>query len=306
MITKKALNKDCFKREWVYMDSARDAWSEIIEKYKILHPNGKILLPAYIGWSANEGSGIFDSVVKSCLAYDFYGLEMHLEIDVDDLKIKTSKNENPLVLLVHYFGFMDSRYAEIASWLEENNIFFVEDCAHAWLTDLIGGKCGRRGNFSFYSLHKLLPVATGGVMVNNLPEGNNKKEINPFFELNYDLFSIAAIRRSNYNYLVKLLLDIKGIEVIYKNLKEGVCPQTLPVIVKNYDRTTLYNKMNEAGFGMVSLYHTMIDNLKDSPFEAPTVLAKKIINFPVHQDISKSDIDQMVKEIKRILNAKSL
>ena len=84
------------------------------------------------------------------------------------------------------------------------------------------------------------------------------------------------------------------------------CPQTLPVIVKNYDRTTLYNKMNEAGFGMVSLYHTMIDNLKDSPFEAPTVLAKKIINFPVHQDISKSDIDQMVKEIKRILNAKSL
>lgn len=301
MITKKALNENCFRREWIYMDSARDAWSEIIEKYKISHPDGKILLPAYIGWSANEGSGIFDSVVKSGLEFDFYGLGMHLEIDIDDLKSKTSKNENPLVLLVHYFGFIDSKYNEIANWLEENKVFFVEDCAHAWLTDLMGGICGRRGKFSFYSLHKLLPIATGGIMVNNIPE--QSVGINPFFELNYDLFPIYAVRRMNYNYLLNQLLDIKGIEVIYKNLEEGICPQTLPVIVENFDRTTLYNKMNEAGFGMVSLYHTMIVNLKNSSFEAPTVLAKKIINFPIHQDVKKEDIDAMVNELKRILNA---
>lgn len=303
MIAKKALNQDCFKRTWSYTDSARDAWSEIIEKYKISHPNGKIVLPAYIGWSANEGSGIFDSVVKSGMDYDFYGMGKHLEINVDDLKLKTSKNENPLVLLVHYFGFMDTKYDEITNWFEENNIFFVEDCAHAWLTDLIGGVCGRRGSFSFYSLHKLLPVSTGGIMVNNKPEGIKKDQINPFFELNYDLFSIYSTRRTNYNYLVNLLLDIKGIEVIYKNLEEGICPQTLPVIVENYDRTTLYHKMNEAGFGMVSLYHTMIDDLQNSTFEAPAVLAKKIINFPIHQDVEKKDMDAMVEELKKILNA---
>ena len=303
MIAKKALNQDRFKREWVYTDSARDAWSEIIEKYKISHPNGKILLPAYIGWSANEGSGIFDSVVKSSLEFDFYDLGMYLEIDFNDLKSKVSKNDDSLVLLVHYFGFMDSKYNEIATWLEENNIFFVEDCAHAWLTDLIGGVCGKRGNFSFYSLHKLLPVATGGIMVNNTPEQNNKEGINPFFELNYDLFSIYAIRRSNYNYLLHLLHDVEGVEVIYKSLEDGICPQTLPVIVKNFDRTTLYNKMNEAGFGMVSLYHTMIDNLQNSSFGAPAVLSKKVINFPIHQDVEKKDIDAMVEELKKILNA---
>ena len=96
---------------------------------------------------------------------------------------------------------------------------------------------------------------------------------------------------------------MEEVEVIYKNLEEGNCAQTLPVIVKNYERTTLYNKMNEAGFGMVSLYHTMIDNLKDSPYEAPTVLAKKIINFPIHQDVEKKDMDAMVDELIRILNA---
>lgn len=303
MITKKSMNQDSFRRSWAYKGSARDAWSEIIEKYKVLHPQGKVLLPAYIGWSANEGSGIFDSVVKSRVDFEFYGLGMRLEIDFDDLKSKVEKNENPLVLLVHYFGFIDANYTKIATWLEDNNVFFVEDCAHAWLTDLIGGVCGKRGNFSFYSLHKLLPVATGGIMVDNEPAENYNHAINPFYDLNYDLYTIYSIRRTNYNYLLKLLLDVKGIEVIYIKLEEGICPQTLPVIVESYDRTTLYNKMNEAGFGMVSLYHTMISNLDNSLFEAPQKLAPRIINFPIHQDIVLEEIDAMVYEFKRILNA---
>lgn len=303
MIPKKALNQDHLKRAWTYKNSARDAWSDIIEKYKVTHPNGKILLPAYIGWSANEGSGIFDSVSESGVEFEFYGLGMRLEIDFDDLKLKVKANHKPLVLLVHYFGFIDINYIKIVTWLEDNKVFFTEDCAHAWLTDLIGGACGKRGNFSFYSLHKLLPVAAGGIMVDNAPAENYKDAINPYYELNYDLYTIYSKRRTNYVYLLKLLLDVKGIEVIYKELEEGICPQTLPVIVESYDRTTLYNKMNEAGFGMVSLYHTMIKNLDNSPFEAPHKLAPRIINFPVHQDVELTDIDHMVAELKKILNA---
>jgi hypothetical protein len=83
MITKKATIKDKFRREWEYTESARDAWSQIIEIYKKNNPNGKILLPSYIGWSANEGSGIFDSVVKSGLDFDFYSMGLHLKIKVN-------------------------------------------------------------------------------------------------------------------------------------------------------------------------------------------------------------------------------
>lgn len=303
MIEKKATNIDRFKRAWSYANSARDAWSEIIEKYKVTHPFGKILLPAYIGWSVNEGSGIFDSVLKSGREFEFYGIGMRLEIDFDDLKSKVDANNKPLVLLVHYFGFVDSDYIKIATWLEDNDIFFVEDCAHAWLTDLIGGVCGKRGKFSFYSLHKLLPVAIGGIMVDNAPIGNCKDTINPFFDLSYDLYTIYDLRRANYNYLVQLLLDVKGIEVIYRKLDEGICPQTLPVILESKDRNTLYTKMNEAGFGMVSLYHTMISDLDNSLSEAAQKLSRKIINFPIHQDVEFKDIDAMVQEFKRILNA---
>jgi dTDP-4-amino-4,6-dideoxygalactose transaminase len=304
MISKKAMNQDQYKREWSYTNSAREAWSRIIEDYKILNPVGKILLPSYIGWSSNEGSGIFDSVTNSGLDYDFYELGMQLEINVEDLKIKVKGNQKPLVLLVHYFGFIDLEYDKITGWLLDNNIFFVEDCAHAWLTDLIGGKSGRRGDYSFYSLHKLLPVSSGGVMVNNKPDTINKvSKINPFLELNYDFVSIFNIRRANYKYLYSLLKEVSGIEVIYESLEEGICPQTFPVIVKDYDRDKLYHEMNEEGFGLVSLYHTMIEHLKDNKSKASSVLSKKIINLPIHQDVDNEQINRMVVKLKNKLNA---
>ena len=304
MITKKALNKDFLLREWTYTNSARDAWSQIIEEYKVLNPFGKILLPTYIGWSSNEGSGIFDSVANSGLEYDFYELGMRLEINFEDLKTKVRENVNPLVLLVHYFGFIDSKYTQITNWLINNNVFFVEDSAHAWLTDLIGGKSGRKGNYSFYSLHKLLPLSTGGIMVNNDPKSNkNISRMNPFLEFNYDLFSIFNIRRSNYKYLSDKLKDVAGIEVIYKNLEEGICPQTLPIIVENYDRDLLYHEMNKKGFGLVSLYHTMIESLKKHNSKASSELSKKIINLPIHQDVEVEQMDKMVIELKKKLNA---
>ena len=293
MISKKAIKKK-FRRNFIKTNSARDAWSKIIEEYKITNPKGKIILPAYIGWSPNEGSGIFDSVLKSGLKFDFYDLSLHLDINFEDLKQKTIKDKSQLVLLVHYFGFVDSKYDKITKWLSEKNIFFVEDCAHAWLTDLIGGVCGRKGAFSFYSLHKLLPLNTGGIMVNNSPEENLKPQISPFFELNYDLFSIYSIRRSNYNYLVNLLNKINGIEVIYKKLEDGICPQTLPVIVEDYDRTKLYHQMNDKGYGMVSLYHTMIKQLDNSSSQSANTLSKNLFTFFIlklflEKEITKSN-----------------
>lgn len=304
MIEKKASKLANFKREWIYTDSARQAWSQIIEKYKCLNPYGKILLPSYIGWSPNEGSGILDSVSDSGLDYGFYELGLHLEINFNDLKEKVLSDKNQLVLLVNYFGFIDEKYEMITEWLKENKIFFIEDCAHAWLSDLIGGICGRKGSFAFYSLHKLLPLASGGIRVNNSFEMQERNEkINPLVDLNYDLFAIYETRRNNYKYLSDLLVDIPKIEVIYKKLENGICPQSLPVIIINGDRDKLYFEMNKLGFGMVSLYHTMIDSLLTNTSEAAALLSKRIINFPIHQDVNKEDIDEMVLAFKKLLNA---
>ncbi|MBN1970507.1 MAG: DegT/DnrJ/EryC1/StrS aminotransferase family protein [Candidatus Delongbacteria bacterium] len=303
MINKKARDVESFRRVFYQTESAREAWKKSIEELKLQHPYLKVLLPAYIGWSKNEGSGIFDTVSETGVDFEFYGLNAHLEIDVEDLKRKVLINPNCLVLLVHYFGFVDESYEMIVTWLYEKSILFVEDCAHAWLSDLIGGKCGRRGRFSFYSLHKLLPVDNGGVLVDNYPtvriNENRMKTMNCFFNLDYDLFSIFESRRENYRYLCDLLSEIKDIDILHKQLPDGICPQTLPVIINGYDRNKCYQEMNSLGFGVISLYHTMIKELENTEYETVNVISKKILNFPIHQDIKKEHIQEMVRVFKK-------
>jgi hypothetical protein len=58
--------------------------------------------------------------------------------------------------------------------------------------------------------------------------------------------------------------------------------------------------MNELGFGLVSLYHTMIDVLKNTPYESTTYTANHIINFPVHQDCTKENLLKLVTAFKSI------
>lgn len=305
LITKIATKKDVASRQWKYTNSARDAWSKILDILKKENPNSNVLLPSYIGWSPNEGSGIFDSVKSSGLSFDFYNLNKNLAIDVKHLKSKVSENDNCIVLIVHYFGFPDIAYNEIVNWLNQHKVLFIEDCAHSWLTDLIGGKCGRKGRYAFYSLHKMLPVVKGGLLVDNFPmNANNENDSRqPYFDLGYDLFTIYEKRRSNYKYMVNELLSFSNIEVMYIDLEDGVCPQTLPVIINNFDRDRLYKEMNDLKIGMVSLYHTMIEELHNSTSEAAYFTSKHIINFPIHQDIGAVDIDNLIIKLKLVLDA---
>ncbi|MEQ6123431.1 DegT/DnrJ/EryC1/StrS family aminotransferase [Pseudotenacibaculum sp. MALMAid0570] len=302
IIEKKALNQMLYSRKLIYTNSAREAWGNIINIYKEENAGGKILLPSYVGWSSNEGSGIFDPVSKSGLEYEFYELDECLNINIEDLKKKTKETDNPMILIVHYFGFIDTNYDQITDWLIDNKVFFVEDSAHAWLTDLLGGRCGRKGNYSFYSLHKLLPISKGGFLVKNTPEDDIEKQDVSIFNLNYDLLSIYIKRRDNYKYLYGLLKEVEEIEILHHSLEDGICPQTFPIIIKNYNRDKLYHEMNQRSYGVVSLYHTMINPLKASSSGASFVLSKKIMNLPIHQDVKKEQLDSMVSQLKRILH----
>lgn len=298
-IQKIATNTATARRDWIYTPSAREAWRQIIEKYKPDNPNLTVFLPSYIGWSPNEGSGIFDSVVASEVNYQFYTLDIHLKINLDFFKETVSAKPGALVLLVHYFGFVDENYTEIVRWLKQENIDFVEDCAHAWLSDLVGGTCGRNSKYSFYSLHKILPVQGGGMLVDNAPQHSQRTA--PELQLGFDLYKIYQTRRRNFEYLTGQLKALEEIELLYKNLPPGICPQTLPVLLKTVDRNMIYHKMNERGFGMVSLYHTMIKELDDNPSDSCKITSQKIINFPVHQDITFKDIDDLIISLKEIL-----
>ena len=53
---------------------------------------------------------------------------------------------------------------------------------------------------------------------------------------------------------------------------------------------------------MVSLYHTLIEEVRDG-FPELVALSRAIINFPVHQDVDPEAIDALVTSFERSLDA---
>jgi len=75
------------------------------------------------------------------------------------------------------------------------------------------------------------------------------------------------------------------------------------VIIKKGSRDKLYELMNNSGFGVVSLYHTMIDQILQKEFPDSYFISKRILNLPVHQDADQQEIKIMVETLLRyILN----
>lgn len=53
--------------------------------------------------------------------------------------------------------------------------------------------------------------------------------------------------------------------------------------------------MNDSGYGVVSLYHTLIEPLQKEDYQISIDLSKRILNLPVHQDTDTSRYPEMVR-----------
>ena len=65
-------------------------------------------------------------------------------------------------------------------------------------------------------------------------------------------------------------------------------------------RDNVYFRMNECGYGVVSLYHELISDLKKT-FIVENDLSDRIINLPLHQDVAVDTIDKMVHKLIEII-----
>ena len=93
----------------------------------------------------------------------FYNINKDCSVDIKDFKKKIT-NRTKATIVVHFFGFPSSSLFEICSICNANNIYLIEDCAHAFY-----GYCGTLpigsiGDFSIVSLYKFFPVCHGGFL----------------------------------------------------------------------------------------------------------------------------------------------
>lgn len=308
-IAKKARDVHTFARPALSFPDARTAFLAFMQELD-LSQDDEILLPAYIGWSSREGSGVFDPVEVIGARFRFYRVTRELAIDVDDVCYKLSSGRVRLLVVIHFFGYPDRNLPKVVACAHEQGAFVLEDEAHALYSDWIGGICGRFGNAAIMSIHKMLPCDSGGLLILNRLSSKRLKALansslraplqcNP---LDYDLAAISVERRNNALHLIQLLKPLRGkANLLYRSLPKGVIPQSLPILISDESRDDLYFKLNDSGFGVVSLYHTLIDSIRESEFPDSHWLSRRILNLPVHQDAHLVKFGELVAQLAGLL-----
>jgi dTDP-4-amino-4,6-dideoxygalactose transaminase len=304
-ITKGAVDSSNCRRSFVYFNSARAAFKTFLAAQD-LSRDECVLLPAYIGWSPREGSGVFDPLRELGLSYRFYRVDANLNIDLEEFERGLNAGRVRVAVLIHYFGRVDPNARQAGRLARQVGAQVVEDSAHALLTDLVSGVAGSIGDASIFSLHKLLPIDGGGMLVKN---GCALEESPPAEEMprssgpwHFDLHSIARRRQFNAAFLDSALRALDAdVQPLWSPDATDFVPQTYPVLIRRADRDAVYREMNYRGFGVVSLYHTLIDEIDRREFAVSHSISKRILNLPVHQDVMPEALEAFVTELKDVL-----
>ena len=301
-VEKLAQQVRAFRRPYTFFPNARTGFEAFLRAV-MEEEKGTVLLPAYVGWSARERSGVFDPVEKLGLSCAFYGMDNSLHIELDHLETCLKSNLVRVLVLIHYFGFVDPAYEQAVSLARRHGATILEDEAHAMLTDLVGGLSGRLGDACVFSLHKLLPLCRGGMLMVNDAESSLLTRVVAHSTLestpwDFDLKLISERRRRNACLLSELLQPLEEhVTPLWGTPRSGEVPQTYPVLIRTVSRDEVYSAMNKAGFGVVSLYHTMIDQITEKEFPISHRISRQILNLPVHQDIMPIDLEALVEQL---------
>lgn len=259
--------------------------------------------------NAYEGSGVFDVVMISRIDYEFYAVDEKLAPDLRTINLKNDKRY--LLLLIHYFGFTPYNFEDVLTFCAENSIRIIEDCAHTLDGRFKNNLLGTFGTYAFHSIHKVLPTTDGGILINNSADQNFQIEakeegikietIEQF--VNSDLNRISNVRIKNFNHWTQILHGIEGVTPMYDYLLNGNVPLNFPILVSNNKRESLYFYLMEHEAPTSALYYQMIPQISQVEFPMSYEISKNILNLPLHQDTTFSEIERISDLIKQFFNS---
>jgi len=308
MISKSPQNIDVLRKPIQFTSSARTAFEIILRKLDFRRKEC-ILLPAYIGINDKEGSGVFDPIMSVGIPFEFYSLTKNLSCNLDEVESKLKKGDIKCMLVIHYFGFPNMDILKIRDLCHAHEVTLVEDCAHTFHSKFNGQRLGEIGDYSFFSIHKNYPSETGGILRSNHGQDSSlqlKEEQKISFEAlkvycTADHNAIAETLKQNYEKLSDSIKDLKGIELMFPKLHEGVVPLNMPLLVGGGKREELYFHLLEKGIPTVALYYRLIEEIEKSEFPLSYEISENIINLPVNQDLVDSDLNRIKHTLEEYL-----
>ena len=288
-------------------ESARQAWQLLLDWY-ISHRSGVVLIPAYIGFTDREGSGVFDPVKASGVKYRFYAVDEQLFTSVSVLRSELERGDIGVLLVVHWFGLSHVNLPEVRRLCDEFGVLLVEDCAHVLGLFGEGATLGRFGDAAFYSLHKTFGGSSGGVLVwNRSHAGKNENIVNHYCPYDVlteifrtDVHAVASHRKLLYAQLSNGLKRVEGLRVMYPDISNHV-PHNCAVYVEDGLREKLYFSLVKNGIPVTALYYRLITEIDSTDFPEGHAVSSAILNFPVHQGVPASVLPQVLEVTQTIL-----
>jgi len=200
------------RRNFFYYASGRAALYFALKTTKL--PFGsKVLVPSF-----HCGVEV-EAVLRAGYEVEYFKVDTDLTIDFDALSLRVTKQTRVLVV-IHYFGFPQDM-TKVMQFCVDNNLFLIEDCAHALYSAYQGKWLGSFGAFGVYSLQKTIGLPNGGGLLCNSPRFPSPPLGKEYFNLSLLKVTIRSILE--YKAKNKSLAGLVSREILnlYKNLSKN-------------------------------------------------------------------------------------
>ena len=167
-----------FLSQYKYCEEFEKQFADYIgTKYAISVANGTCALEIILRSLNVKGDVIVPTNTVAATAYGvvaagcnpiFADCGQDLILDLDDVKKRITKNTKAIIT-VHIGGLISSNTKELVEFCDDNNIYLIEDAAHAHGSTLDNRKAGTFGvaaGFSFFST-KVITTGEGGMITTN-------------------------------------------------------------------------------------------------------------------------------------------
>jgi len=110
-----------------------------------------------------------------------------------------------------------------------------------------------------------------------------------------DFNNVIYKRRKNFKYLLSSFKNLDNIDILCKNLKEGICPIGFPIIVARRDALREYLTTNK----IYCPIHWLLPEEIPKKFTYSYFLSQNIITIPCDQRYSIEDMEMIAEKVKK-------
>lgn len=302
MIAKGAKDAQLHRWHVTRTASAREAIAKFVSSLDLDRP-ARVVVPAYYGWSPNEGSGVMDPLVAVGAEVALVRVGRDLQLELDHYRATLEQFKPDVVMPISYFGWPDRHFADVVRWARIAGAVVMEDGAHSLLTTLLHGQV-EVCDAAALSLHKSLPTVGGGLLIErrtDAPLADDATGVEgPWM---FDLGAIGRARQGNARIIASLLRNEPDVKLLRPDMPDSVVPLNVPVLVPPDRRQSVYVELNNAGFGVVCLYHKLGPGITVEQHPDSFWLSARLVNLPCHQDVDPDEIPAMVRALLGVVRA---